>query len=65
LRPSAHRVRVSNDGPNWTTVAAVTEGQATTDVVHFVASSVSVVRVAIDSSATSKPPMLEQLTVAG
>jgi len=65
LRPSTYRVQVSNDGQNWTTVATVTGGNAPTDVVHFAATSASFVRVAIDSSATSQPPMLEELTVTG
>jgi hypothetical protein len=65
LGPSAYRVQVSNAGQNWTTVATVTGGHATTDVVHFAATSASFVRVAIDSSATAQPPMLEELTVTG
>jgi trehalose/maltose hydrolase-like predicted phosphorylase len=65
LRPSAYRLQVSTDGQNWTTVATVTGGHSTTDVVHFAATKASYVRVAIDSSAPSQPPMLEELTVTG
>ena len=36
-----------------------------TGVVHFAATSTSLVRVAIDPWATSQPPMLEELTVTG
>ena len=65
LRPSAYRVQVSADGQNWTTVAKVTGGRGATDTVHFAARSASFVRVAIDSSATSQPPTVEELSVTG
>jgi hypothetical protein len=65
LRPSAYRVQVSTDGQNWTTVATVTNGSGTTDTVHFRPTAASFVRVAVDSSATSQPPMLEELTATG
>ena len=64
-QPNGYRVQVSTNGQDWTTVATVTGGHATTDVVHFAATSASFVRVAIDSSATSKPPTLDELTVTG
>jgi trehalose/maltose hydrolase-like predicted phosphorylase len=65
LRPSAYRVQVSTDGQNWSTVATVTHGSGTTDTVHFRPTTASFVRVALDSSATSHSPMLEELTVTG
>jgi hypothetical protein len=65
LRPSAYRVQVSTDGQNWSTVATVTQGSGTTDTVHFRPTTASFVRVALDSSATSHSPMLEELTVTG
>jgi hypothetical protein len=46
-------------------VATVTHGNGTTDTVHFRPTTASFVRVALDSSATSQPPMLEELTVTG
>lgn len=65
LRPSAYRLQVSSDGQNWKTVATVTHGSETTDTVHFAKTNASFVRVAIDSSATSQPPMLQELTATG
>jgi hypothetical protein len=63
LRPSSYKVLVSSDGQSWRTVATVTSGSGTTDVLKFPTTRASFVRLEIDSSSTSMPPMLEEVSV--
>jgi trehalose/maltose hydrolase-like predicted phosphorylase len=65
LRPSKYKLLVSSDGRRWRTAATVTQGSGTTDVVNFTPTQASFVRLEIDSSSSSDPPMLEELSVTG
>jgi hypothetical protein len=65
LRPSKYKLLVSSDGKKWRTVATVTKGTGTTDVLEFTPTQASFVRLEIDSSSTAVLPTLEELSATG
>ena len=65
LRASSYKVLVSTDGQSWHTVATVTGNTGTTDVLRFAPTQASFVRLEIDASSTSQPPMLDELAATG
>jgi len=65
LRASSYKVLVSTDGQSWHTVATVTRNTGTTDVLRFAPTQASFVRLEIDTSSTSQPPMLDELAATG
>jgi trehalose/maltose hydrolase-like predicted phosphorylase len=65
LRASSYKVLVSTDGQSWHTVATVTRNTGTTDVLRFAPTQANFVRLEIDASSTSQPPMLDELTATG